>query len=158
MKYQYVCSRIVLTLIIIVVLTLLVRGPSIIDTNSVIINKAIHYLGKVNHSVSHLTTVGHKAETFDISKHKTRQISHEYCVCACTNFKDRLGPVNSQLIIKDPAEVTNLTLEASKETSKQKTCSTLSYISPPGPRTALVSFPGSGNTWVRHLLQQATGE
>ena len=24
--------------------------------------------------------------------------------------------------------------------------------------TALVSFPGSGNTWVRYLLQQATGE
>jgi len=25
------------------------------------------------------------------------------------------------------------------------------------PRTALFSVPGSGNTWVRHLLQQATG-
>ena len=24
--------------------------------------------------------------------------------------------------------------------------------------TYLVSFPGSGNTWVRHLLQQATGK
>lgn len=24
--------------------------------------------------------------------------------------------------------------------------------------TALVSFPGSGNTWLRYLLQQATGE
>ncbi|WAR00788.1 WSCD-like protein [Mya arenaria] len=27
----------------------------------------------------------------------------------------------------------------------------------PLPVTALVSFPGSGNTWVRHLLQQLTG-
>ena len=25
------------------------------------------------------------------------------------------------------------------------------------PITALASFPGSGNTWVRHLLQQSTG-
>jgi len=25
------------------------------------------------------------------------------------------------------------------------------------PVTGLVSFPGSGNTWVRHLIQQMTG-
>ncbi|ROT74784.1 hypothetical protein C7M84_006707 [Penaeus vannamei] len=28
---------------------------------------------------------------------------------------------------------------------------------PPRPTTALVSFPGSGNTWIRYLLQQVTG-
>ena len=28
---------------------------------------------------------------------------------------------------------------------------------PPGPAVALASFPGSGNTWLRYLLQQATG-
>lgn len=28
----------------------------------------------------------------------------------------------------------------------------------PLPLTALASFPGSGNTWVRHILQQATGK
>ena len=27
----------------------------------------------------------------------------------------------------------------------------------PGPVTALASFPGSGNTWLRYLLQQVTG-
>ena len=26
------------------------------------------------------------------------------------------------------------------------------------PMTGLVSFPGSGNTWVRHLIQQMTGK
>lgn len=26
------------------------------------------------------------------------------------------------------------------------------------PKTGLVSFPGSGNTWTRHLLQQVSGE
>ena len=29
---------------------------------------------------------------------------------------------------------------------------------PPRVVTALASVPGSGNTWVRHLLQQATGQ
>lgn len=28
----------------------------------------------------------------------------------------------------------------------------------PFPVTALVSFPGSGSTWVRHLVQQLTGK
>ncbi|XP_076336830.1 WSCD family member GA21586-like [Tachypleus tridentatus] len=28
---------------------------------------------------------------------------------------------------------------------------------PPGPITALASFPGSGNTWIRYLVQQSTG-
>lgn len=32
------------------------------------------------------------------------------------------------------------------------------YRNPPGPVTALASFPGSGNTWIRFLVQQATGE
>uniref|UniRef100_T1IQ75 Sulfotransferase domain-containing protein n=1 Tax=Strigamia maritima TaxID=126957 RepID=T1IQ75_STRMM len=36
-------------------------------------------------------------------------------------------------------------------------CSNMSFQRPPGPVTALASFPGSGNTWIRYLLQQATG-
>ena len=28
----------------------------------------------------------------------------------------------------------------------------------PFPLTALSSYPGSGNTWIRHLIQQATGQ
>ncbi|XP_049840515.1 WSCD family member AGAP003962-like [Schistocerca gregaria] len=36
-------------------------------------------------------------------------------------------------------------------------CRPLHFLSPPGPVVALVSFPGSGNTWLRYLLQQATG-
>ncbi|GFT14499.1 WSCD family member AGAP003962 [Nephila pilipes] len=31
------------------------------------------------------------------------------------------------------------------------------FRKPPGPMIALVSFPGSGNTWIRFLVQQATG-
>ncbi len=33
----------------------------------------------------------------------------------------------------------------------------LTLLHKPGPEVALASFPGSGNTWVRYLLQQATG-
>lgn len=33
----------------------------------------------------------------------------------------------------------------------------LGYKPAPGPTVALASFPGSGNTWLRYLLQQATG-
>ncbi|XP_046387268.1 WSCD family member AAEL009094-like [Ischnura elegans] len=36
-------------------------------------------------------------------------------------------------------------------------CRPLRFLSPPGPVVALASFPGSGNTWLRYLIQQATG-
>ncbi|XP_019646669.1 PREDICTED: uncharacterized protein LOC109487139 [Branchiostoma belcheri] len=37
-------------------------------------------------------------------------------------------------------------------------CTALRYSATPLPITALVSFPGSGNTWLRYLVQQATGK
>ena len=37
-------------------------------------------------------------------------------------------------------------------------CRPLNFLQPSGPPVALASFPGSGNTWLRYLLQQATGE
>ncbi|XP_059487763.1 WSCD family member AAEL009094-like [Neocloeon triangulifer] len=46
---------------------------------------------------------------------------------------------------------------ASSRRSKLHWCHQLHFKVPPGPVTALVSFPGSGNTWVRYLIQQATG-
>ena len=36
-------------------------------------------------------------------------------------------------------------------------CQSVGFKAAPGPVVALASFPGSGNTWVRYLLQQATG-
>ena len=30
-------------------------------------------------------------------------------------------------------------------------------MDPPAPVTALASFPGSGNTWARYLIQQVSG-
>lgn len=32
------------------------------------------------------------------------------------------------------------------------------FADKPLPKIALASFPGSGNTWTRHLLQQYTGK
>lgn len=40
---------------------------------------------------------------------------------------------------------------------KNSTTNTTSKKDDPGMLIALASFPGSGNTWLRYLLQQATG-
>ena len=34
----------------------------------------------------------------------------------------------------------------------------LQFLDPPGPITGLWSHPGSGNTWMRYLIEQATGK
>ncbi|XP_041972464.1 WSCD family member AAEL009094 [Aricia agestis] len=45
-----------------------------------------------------------------------------------------------------------------RRTPTVKWCRELQWQSPPSPNVvALVSHPGSGNTWLRYLLQQATG-
>lgn len=41
--------------------------------------------------------------------------------------------------------------------NKFKTCRPIGLSSKPLPLISLASYPGSGNTWLRHLLQQATG-
>lgn len=42
--------------------------------------------------------------------------------------------------------------------AKPRWCSKLQFLNPPMKNpVALASFPGSGNTWFRYLLQQATG-
>ena len=33
----------------------------------------------------------------------------------------------------------------------------LDVLDPPGPMTGLLSIPGSGNTWLRYLIQRTTG-
>ena len=48
--------------------------------------------------------------------------------------------------------------KAEKQNGGNRSCHSLGYSSKALPVTALASFPGSGNTWVRHLLQEATGK
>ncbi|XP_050406984.2 WSCD family member AAEL009094 [Patella vulgata] len=45
----------------------------------------------------------------------------------------------------------------SKMIEKPKNCPKLGFAKTPLPVTALASYPGSGNTWTRHLLQKSTG-
>ena len=49
--------------------------------------------------------------------------------------------------------------DALKPFDENKWCfgSHLKLQDPPGPVTGLWSFPGSGNTWLRYLIQKATG-
>ena len=44
-----------------------------------------------------------------------------------------------------------------KSASSSKHCAERTFLNHKSPVTALVSFPGSGNTWLRYLLEQATG-
>ena len=41
---------------------------------------------------------------------------------------------------------------------KRSNCTHVKYSKLPLPKTALASFPGSGNTWARHIIQLASGE
>lgn len=41
--------------------------------------------------------------------------------------------------------------------TKPKSCGNVSFSKIALPTTVLVSFQGSGNTWLRHLIQEATG-
>lgn len=43
-------------------------------------------------------------------------------------------------------------------TFKNWTCKPVLFSKIPLPSTALASYPGSGNSWLRHLLQQTTGK
>ena len=52
---------------------------------------------------------------------------------------------------------TSKKLLLSENASTDNTCTDLSFRNKETPIIALVSFHGSGNTWVRHLLEQSTG-
>jgi len=48
-------------------------------------------------------------------------------------------------------------IRAATRRNRLQWCQALRFLEKPGPVVALASFPGSGNTWVRYLLQQVTG-
>lgn len=47
--------------------------------------------------------------------------------------------------------------ETMDTSSLVKLCSKREYMHPPLPVTMLASFPGSGNTWIRYVLERVTG-
>ena len=58
---------------------------------------------------------------------------------------------------KEQNKVVNVTRSQTMRTMKQCTLVKPKLSKTPLPLTGLVSFPGTGNTWTRHLIQQATG-
>ena len=80
------------------------------------------------------------------------------CFYSGNNFNDILYSAKNKLMTNEKTNNSNLIMEPPVEEVPQRICSSLSYISPAGPVTGLASFPGSGNTWMRHLLQQSTGK
>ncbi|XP_059095768.1 WSCD family member CG9164-like [Tigriopus californicus] len=48
-------------------------------------------------------------------------------------------------------------ITAPQQQNTTEWCQPLHFKAEPGPVVALASFPGSGNTWFRYLLQQASG-
>ena len=65
--------------------------------------------------------------------------------------QSRTQPLNDSIDLSDAP--------ATQPTGSERPCRlrTVHLSARPLPLTGLVSFPGSGNTWVRHLVQQLTG-
>eukprot|EP00058_Branchiostoma_floridae_P026331 XP_002611822.1 hypothetical protein BRAFLDRAFT_83155 [Branchiostoma floridae] len=80
------------------------------------------------------------------------------------HLRYRLGmkaaPAPPVAVMASPArqdqETKDLRMGAHRDVRLEQ-CTALRYSPTPLPITALVSFPGSGNTWLRYLVQQATG-
>ena len=90
-----------------------------------------------------------------INKTSTKSEDYGFCLHSFHKFREQIKAILKRL---RRSENISQVVKPPPSSKQQINCSRLSYISPSGPRTALASFPGSGNTWVRHLLQQATGE
>ena len=54
-------------------------------------------------------------------------------------------------------ELGEMTTNAFMKTFKREQCADVTLMEPGQKRIAISSFPGSGNTWARHLIHMATG-
>lgn len=68
----------------------------------------------------------------------------------------RLGDVKS--LDKYDTNSTEMNQKADIQRAKQGRCLNGSFFNETQPRGVLASFPGSGDVWVRYLLEQVTGE
>ena len=73
------------------------------------------------------------------------------CICLVSNNKQYLNENN-------PKKMRLLSSEDITSQNGSTHCRKVQFLPKKVDLTYLVSFPGSGNTWVRHLLQQATGK
>ena len=134
-------------------------------------DKAVNYVRKS--SVTQNTSTKYLNTSADVHSHFPKQVTSENathkiitkqnkesqnCYYSGNNFNPILHSLNNKLMMDKKTKYSNLIEEIPVKAEQQRNCSSLSYISPAGPVTALASFPGSGNTWMRHLLQQSTGK
>ena len=179
------CKSTMKTLLIITILTVHVIVIMVMcllneSGQNIMLNQAMNYLRKSNvmqnvfrkdlNVVSNDSVVKlHQPETSRVStvqsetshisnvnKHFSRLMNIN-CRCSCTNFKTFLLPLIKRLVPDDKTKNVNSIVEPPVKAVRERNCSSLSYVSPAGPLTALASYPGSGNTWARHIIQQATG-
>ena len=76
------------------------------------------------------------------------------------NDRKIISKLNRPEILIQNQKITTFLIEKNNNNSNSPlncTWPALKLRSKEGPLTALASKPGSGNTWVRHLLQLATG-
>ena len=76
------------------------------------------------------------------------------------NDRKIISKLNRPEILIQNQKITTFLIEKNNNNSNSAlncTWPPLKLRSKEGPLTALASKPGSGNTWVRHLLQLATG-
>ena len=103
---------------------------------------------------------------------KLRSISASACILHCSSSHYPLAffdDVSSRCICGKFTKKINLThvtnncnrssMKIYRAYSEDKRCEPLKFLPKNSTvkRLALVSYPGSGNTWIRHMLQQATG-
>ena len=91
-----------------------------------------------HHAVENVIPLQHLKKKISFSKHKgLSYLDHtglnRFYLCS-----PKAGPIAS-------------------EVSSSKQCRERTFLDRKSPIVGLVSTPGSGNTWLRHLLEQATG-
>ena len=91
-----------------------------------------------HHAVENVISLQHLKKKISFSKHKgLSYLDHtglnRFYLCS-----PKAGPIAS-------------------EVSSSKQCRERTFLDRKSPIVGLVSAPGSGNTWLRHLLEQATG-
>ena len=72
-------------------------------------------------------------------------------------FQTRSSKLN--LVTSTTVNSMTFSTNAKMKDFKLKQCSNIELLPPGGAkRVAITSFPGSGNTWARHLLHMGTGK
>lgn len=96
----------------------------------------------------------HKTEINSLQKHLNRNQYSNTSNLNLQSLNSKLANVTKTLKSKDNCQQSQGNVSHCVE---PKWCRPQHFRSPPGKVTGLISFPGSGNTWLRYLIQQLSG-